>query len=71
MKGEGAGKGDSYRRVDWSKFSTNFDSIFRERFPRDSDNATRIPQRLFSGSPKRKETVPRFILSLGQSARER
>lgn len=30
MKNEGAGKGDSYRVVDWNKYAANYDSIFRK-----------------------------------------
>ena len=27
----GAGKGDSYRRVDWDKYSENYDRIFGKK----------------------------------------
>lgn len=32
---DGVGKGDRYRKVDYNKWSTNYDYIFRRKSPKD------------------------------------
>jgi hypothetical protein len=42
MEGKhGAGKGDAYRRVDWDKYSENYDRIFGKK-GNDNDSTSRI-----------------------------
>lgn len=46
MEGKhGAGKGDTYRKLDYEKWSRNYDMIFKKEKRNDKDNATRANKR--------------------------
>lgn len=46
MKGKHeAGKGDTYRKLDYKKWSHNYDMIFKKDKKNDKDNATRTDKR--------------------------
>jgi hypothetical protein len=43
MEGKhGAGKGDTYRPVDWKKYSENYDMIFNKKGNNHEDSGNRI-----------------------------